>query len=236
MLLNEENIINLCSRNVPSVTVSLDGCKKKTVELFKTGLDFDRVVSNVKLLRKIARKNIGINTVFVATSANIGELIEYVDFCSDLGVDRIFVNGFLSYFPETSSLCLYSKTGNTKTYELFIKAYERAKEKGIFIQFPSLTAKPMGCGLTSYMCIDESGNVSPCIHLARKTPFALFSNTKVASPVIYGNVLDDEPVYIWNKKEYAEFRRKLKHQEIPGECALCADAYGVICSNRKLVP
>ena len=236
MLLDEGKIRNLSSRNVPSVAISLDGCKKKTVESFKTGMDFDKVVNNIRLLKRIAGKKIKVSTVFVATSLNVGELIDYVDFCSDLGVDCIFVNGFLSYLPESSNLCLYSKTGNTKIYELFVKAYEKAKERGISILFPSLTAKPMGCECTSCLCIDESGNVSPCIHLARKTPFALFSNITVASPVIYGNILNDDPLSVWNKKEYVDFRKKLKRSEIPNECALCADAYGVICSNKKLAP
>ncbi len=236
MMLNEDNILNLCSRNVPSVTISLDGCRKETVESFKTGADFNQIVTNIKLIKKLSKGKIVVNTVFVATIKNISELLEYIDFCSGLGITSIFVNGFFSYLPELSNLCLYSRTGNNKVYELFIKAYERAKEKGIFIQFPSLIAKPKGCGLTSFMCIDENGNVSPCIHLARKTPFSLFSNSKIVSPVIYGNVLRDEPYSLWNNKEYVSFRKKLMRSEIPDECSLCADAYGVICSNRKLTP
>lgn len=236
MMLNEDNILNLCSRNVPSITISLDGCRRETVESFKTGADFDRIIYNIKLINKLSKSRFVVNTVFVATSKNIEELLEYVDFCSDLGIANIFVNGFFSYLPELSDLCLYTRTGNSKVYELFIKAYEKAREKGIFIQFPSLIAKPRGCGLTSYMCIDENGNVAPCIHLARETPFSLFSNSKIISPVIYGNVLENDPNSIWNNKEYVKFRNKLRHCEIPNECTLCADAYGVICSNRKLTP
>lgn len=236
MLLNEENIRSLYSRNVPSITISLDGCRKETVESFKTGADFSRIINNIRLLKEIAGEKIKIYTVFIATRNNIDELLDYVDFCNDLGVNTIYINGFLSFLPELSNLYLYSKRGNPTVFNLFQLAHKKAKNKGIFIKFPSLTAKPRGCDLSSYMCINEKGDVSPCILLARKTPFELFSKTGTSSPVIYGNVLTEEPILIWNKKEYLDFRNKLRKSIIPEECVLCADAYSVICSQRTLKP
>ena len=235
MLLNESNVAKLSSRNVPSVTVSLDGCRKETVESFKTGADFDKIVGHIGSLKKISKRKIQLNTIFVATSSNVNELLEYVDFCSGLGVDNIFVNGFLSYRPELSRLSLYSKTGNTEVYGSFLKAQERARKRGISIQFPYLTAKARGCDAYAHMYIGENGDVSPCMHLARKTPFALFSETSVSSPVIYGNVLKDDPVSIWKKKEFSEFRNRQKRGEIPESCGYCGEAYGVIVSNFSAV-
>ena len=104
MLLNERNINELMRRNVSSIAISLDGYKKETVEAFKTNVNFDRLISNIRLLAKICKNRIEVNAVFVATRANIDELVEYVGFCKSLGIDRILVNGFQSFFHDFSHL------------------------------------------------------------------------------------------------------------------------------------
>ena len=236
MLLNEKSIKELLKRNVPSISISLDGCTAKTVESFKTNTRFDRVVSNISLLKKISNNKIELNVVFVATTENINELEEYVDFVKTLGVDRILVNGFMSFLPENSHLYLYAKQGNPEVQKIFQRVFEKAKRKNIDIEFPSLTAKPQGCAYTSIMNIDEKGNVSPCILLARKTPFELFSKSRIVEPVVFGNIFDNNPLSIWRDEKYSQFRTMLKNNIIPEECSLCADAYGISCSNRDLTP
>jgi len=233
MLLNERNINELMKRNVSSITISLDSYKKETVEAFKTNVNFDRLISNIRLLTKLCKNKIEVNVVFVATKANICELAEYVSFCKSLNIDRVLVNGLQSFSPEFSHLYLYSKQGNPEVQEIFQRAYDRAKNNDIDIEFPSLVAKPSSCGLHSTMTIDGKGNVAPCICLARKTPFELFSETKVLGPVVWGNVFDEDPLLIWRSKNSVQFRTKSKNKEVPGECSLCVDAYGVGCSNRS---
>lgn len=235
MLLDENNIANLCARNVPSITVSLDGFKKATVESFKTGSDFERIVNNIKLVKKVSKRKISLNTIFVATTFNVKELLEYVDFCGDLGVDTIFVNGFLSYKPESSGLSLYSKNGNPEIYSLFLKAGEKARKKGVSIQFPYLLARRRGCDAYPNMHIGENGDVSACMHLARQTPLVLFSDARINPPVIYGNVFKEDPLDIWRKKEFLEFRKKHQRGDVPEECSFCGEAYGVIVSNFSAI-
>jgi MoaA/NifB/PqqE/SkfB family radical SAM enzyme len=84
MLLDENRIYNLLKRGIYSYPISLDGCRKETVESFKTGVDFDRVVGNMKKLKEIKENGedrIRIHVNFVAHKGNIGELLDYVDFC-----------------------------------------------------------------------------------------------------------------------------------------------------------
>lgn len=231
MLLNEYNIRQICLRNIPSIAISLDGWKKETVERIKTGVDFDLVIRNIKTAKKIFGRKVHIETGFVATAININELVDYVDFCADLGVTSISVNGFLSFLPELKGLYLYSENGNDEVNKLFNLAGKRARKRGIFIRFPPLVAKPRGCNISSLLCIDEHGDVSPCIFLARKTPFELFSRTGFTSPLKFGNVLEDNPFSIWNKREFCNFRDQLKNASIPQECRFCPDAYGLICAT-----
>lgn len=236
MLLSEKNINELLKRRVPTITVSLDGCNAKTVESFKTNTNFNKVVNNISLVKKICKGKIEPGVVFVSTRDNIHELEEYVDFVKDLGVDRILVNGFLSFLPENAHLYLYSKQGNPEVQKIFRRAYEKAKRNNINIEFPSLKAEPQGCGYTSIMTLDEKGNVCPCIILARQTPFELFSDTCEAEPVIFGNIFDEDPLAIWKGEKSVRFRNMLDNKMIPKACALCADAYGVSCSNRNVKP
>ena len=235
MLLTGENIRELSKRNITSISISLDGCKKETVESFKTNTNFDKVVNNIGLLKGSFRNKVEICVVFVATKDNIDELVEYVDFCKMLNIDRILVNGFLSFLPENSHLYLYSEQGNLEVQRIFQLAHDSAKRQSIDIEFPSLIAKPSGCGLHSYMNINEKGDVCPCILLARKTPFELFSKSVTVQPVIWGNIFDADPFSIWKSKKSVQFRKMLQNKLIPNECHLCPDAYGVICSNRNSI-
>jgi len=236
MLLNEKNINELLKRNVRTISISLDGCHAKTVESFKTNTDFNRVVKNISLVKKICIDKIELGVVFVTTRENIHELEEYIDFVKELGVDRILVNGFLSFLPENSHLYLYSKEGNPEVQNIFHRAYKKAKRNNIQIEFPSLKAEPHGCGYTSIMTINEKGDVSPCILLARRTPFELFSQAYEVEPVLFGNIFDSDPQSIWESDISVRFRNMLKNKLIPKACSLCADAYGVICSNRDMKP
>ena len=83
------------------------------------------------------------------------------------------------------------------------------------------------------MNINEKGDVSPCILLARKTPFELFSKSDTVKPVIWGNIFDDDPLSIWKNKKSVQFRKMLKNNIVPYECSLCPNAYGVIHSSRN---
>jgi MoaA/NifB/PqqE/SkfB family radical SAM enzyme len=210
MLLSEKNVEELLKRKVPSITVSLDGCTAKTVESFKTNTKFDTVVSNIRRFKHISGERIKLNVVFVSTKNNIHELVDYVKFCKNLGVDRILVNGFMSFLPELSHLALYTIQGNSEVKEIFKQFYETAKRENIEVELPSLMTKPQGCGYTSIMTIDEKGNVSPCIILARKTPLALFFGSGVVGPVIFGNIFDSDAVSIWRSDENVRFRNMLK--------------------------
>lgn len=238
LLLTEKRVDELLSRkNIISISVSLDGVNKETVEKFKTGVRFDKVVNNIRTLRKKA-PNMVINVVFVATRDNYDALESYVDFCADLGVDAIFVNGFQSFTKEQASLYLYSPDGNDLAMEMFRRAARKAKEHRIGIVFPKLIPEEVGCERHSIMYVKDDGDVSPCVVLGYPTNLEFLGKFGSAKSVVFGNVFDEDPYQLWNKPEYVHFRSKLATPEkfgIPIECASCADAYGLVCSGRAPV-
>ena len=219
MLLNERNIIKLKERMPIDLGVSLDGCKKETVEKIKTGVKYDRVIRNMKLLKKY---EIAPRTIFVSSKDNIDELIEYVDFCSDLGVESIKVNTLIPYEVEKAPLTL----AGTKPVEYVDKIYRKAKlrayELGMDFFYRRTFVKPLGCGAASYtLQIDVEGNISPCSWYSKPTPFSLFGKTTTTKQVIWGNAAEDDIMKLWTKQNCVEFRKILHNRILPKGCKGC---------------
>ena len=128
---------------------------------------------------------------------------------------------------------LYTKEGNIYAQSQFDKAVLNAKANGQTINMPRLKPEELGCQSTETFFVDIHGNVAPCDFLGVTTPFTLFGDTLQSPPVLFGNILKEEPIEIYRKPAFKSFRRK--HQlgeELPEACLNCIDAYGLMCSNR----
>lgn len=230
MLLDEDRVDNLLERGVYDFLISLDGCRKETVESFKTGVDFDRVVNNVKMLRAKGGEKVRIRMNFVAHKNNIYELVDYVDFCGELGAREIVISGFTAYAPEMADWCLYSEDGIEHVDEVYRLAGQRAKELGMQITCRGTKLTPKGCGWAAdLMYIDKNGNIVPCVLLSKATRMVLLGRTGQTIPVIWGNVFEEDPYKIWTSQASVDFRRLLDGGKLPPECELCAIGYKVIC-------
>ena len=230
MLLDESRIDNLLKRKIYSFLISLDGCRKETVESFKTGVDFDRVISNMKKLKEKGGDEVTIVANFVAHKNNISELMDYIDFCKSLGVTSIIISGFISYTPEMADYCLYSESGIKEVDEVYSKAMQKAEAIGIELRHQGTKLEPRGCDYASGgMYIDKKGNIVPCSLLSRKTQMFLLDKAGASEQIIWGNVFEEDPYKIWTSKVSVDFRRLLHEKKLPRECALCAMGYKVIC-------
>ncbi len=91
-LLTDENIIKLLDSKPAIVSVSLDAVNKKIYESIRKGANFDQVIKNLKRLVQIKNKNnfpTEIYLFFVMQKSNTGELLEFLKFGEELGVDSI---------------------------------------------------------------------------------------------------------------------------------------------------
>jgi len=221
LLLNEKNILKLKEIGNIDLGISLDGHKKETVEKFKTGVNFDRVIRNLKLLKQ---HNVEYRTTFVSHKNNIEELVDYVDFVRDLGASSIKVNTLCPYDIQLSDKTLVSK-GKTELEEIervYVVAKKRANKLGIDLFYRRTYIEPLGCGYASYeMFIDMDGNVVPCNHFIRPDTFALFGKVIEPKQIRYGNVLDEDPIKIWKKSNCVSFRKTLHDRKLPTECSGC---------------
>jgi len=219
LLLNEKNILKLKERGNIDLGVSLDGCKKESVESFKTGVNFDRVIRNMKLLKK---HKMEVRTIFVSHKDNIDELLEYVDFCADLGVESIKVNTLMPYEVKFSPYTLAGTKPVKYVDNIYKEAKLRAYERGMDFFYRRTFIEPLGCGSASYtMQIDVEGNVSPCAWYTKDTPFSLFGKTTWTKRTIWGNLATDDPIDIWQNPKAVSFRKILHKRKLPKTCKGC---------------
>jgi MoaA/NifB/PqqE/SkfB family radical SAM enzyme len=213
-------------------TVSLDGVCKETVESFKTGACFDKIVSVVKRISTLSPK-IALNTVFVLHRNNANELVAYMDFVKGLGVKTVFVNNLLSFTEEMKTWVLYTPHGNPEIEKLFKEAVNRAVTNSQTLWLPAMKPRLLGCEQCEMLFIDPDGNVAPCDFLSVSTPFEMFGRTRQGKPVVFGNIFRQDVLTIYRSKRFKAFRQGHRSgRDVPVCCECCIDAYGLICSRR----
>ncbi len=230
LILDNNRIGKLLELDINSFVVSLDGCRRDTVQSFKTGTDFDRVVNNIISLKRLGNSRISLATNFVAHSGNIGELSEYVDFCHNLGVDKIHVSGFIPYSIEHIEKCLYSEEGMDHIEIIFKRSQEKAQKLGMQLTYRGTKLNPGVCVVAPrILYVDGNGNVVPCLQMGKRAPLILFNRVEMSGPVIWGNTLEQNPYRIWTGKESVNFRKKFFNHQLPKNCLCCPMGYDVIC-------
>lgn len=232
MELTAEKIALLEKYPVSEINISLDGCTKKTVEDFKTEVVFEKIIETIGLLRESSLKD-RLAVTFVAHQHNIHELPGLVDLANRLGVRQVYVSNILSFLPGLAPLALYTPQGNPRARALFDEAVKRAKKNRMSISMPRLKPEKMGCQAAETFFVDSNGNVAPCDFLAVSTPFTLWGETIRNPPVIFGNILREDPLQIYRSPRFKKFREAHRlGEELPEQCTHCIDAYGLMCSNR----
>ena len=236
MLVDRSKLEQLKRYPLHEFTVSLDGSTAKTVEAFKTGVRFDKVVDVVRMAVEIDL-GVPVGTVFVAHRGNIHELPDTVDLVADLGVRQLAVNNLLAFTPAFSDRTLYSDEEQDKYKAIFDQASERANQRGVTLLLPGLTPKLQGCSSAEILFVDTDGNVSPCDFLTVDTPFTFRGKTYQSGSLHFGNIMDQDALKIFRSKKLRAFRQAHRTgKQIPEQCLGCIDAYGLMCSNRAELP
>ena len=230
MLLTEDKIQKLLDREIYDISFSLDGCTKHTVESFKIGANFEQIINNIKRLKELGEGRARIHTLFVAHKENIHELLDYVDFCRDLGVMEIKVNGLWTHNMAMSKNSLWSVNGMPEIDELYRKAQARAEGYGIQWRHPETKMNPIGCFVDESMFISMDGDIVPCVFYSKETPMVLLDELAIHKPLSWGNVFGREPYDIWNSEESVNFRSLIHNNTLPEECKNCGMGYDVVCT------
>jgi MoaA/NifB/PqqE/SkfB family radical SAM enzyme len=234
MQLTEEKINLLEKYPISEINISLDGTTKEVVENFKTGVVYEKIIAALEKLSKSTLKD-KVAITFVAHKNNIHQLPDHLNLIHQFGVKTIYVSNLLSFTKENQDMVLYSKEGNSYADKIFEESIQVAKRNKQIIQLPLTKPKLKGCQACEAFFINHNGNVSPCDFLAVTTPFTLFGTTTQSAPVVFGNVLYDDPLAIYRSEAFVQFRHQHRvAKKLPPACESCIDAYGLMCSNRTI--
>ena len=234
MQLTPEKIAMLEKYPVTEMNISIDGTSKEVVEQFKNGVDFDKILLALERLAASSLRD-KVAVTFVAHKNNIQQLPDLLDMVHHYGVKTIYVSNLLSFTKENRDMVLYTREGNAEVEQIFQESIRRAEKNGQMLELPLTKPKLKGCQAVENFFVNYNGNVSPCDFLAVTTPFTLFGETLTSNPVVYGNVLYDDPIEIFRSDAFTDFRdRHRLAKDIPHACTKCIDAYGLMCSNRTV--
>jgi radical SAM protein with 4Fe4S-binding SPASM domain len=198
------------------IVFSIDGATADTFHTMRPGSNFEKVRENVK--RFAARRGGGKSPTFAAwtvvTKDNVAELPDIVSLCSELGLDHVTVQPFLTDWGKTemsehvrpleleterveSALSGARAAASTAAIDLHINEgdrYSRSKP----CQWP---------WQSSY--IAANGDVVPC---------CIIADADVAK---MGNVFEKPMTEIWNGPEYQTLRAKIRDHDLPSYCKDC---------------
>ena len=190
-----------------NLTISMDSCKKHTLEKIRRGINYDNLLQNIQNV--IAFRNsfqrehpeweatkIIVHSVLM--KSNLEELPEFVNFCYELGVDT-FEAYHIYVFDKTyadESLMFHKE----RTNEILDEAKQCAKTLGLPIGFakkfwlgdgesPQIEFKPCPW-VYKYALIEYDGTVRSCA---------------VPNHPIMGDLHKQSFKEIWNNEIYQEF-------------------------------
>ncbi|MCG8684167.1 MAG: radical SAM/SPASM family putative metalloenzyme maturase [Desulfobacterales bacterium] len=112
----------------------------------------------------------------------------------------------------------------TRISTLFERARQKANQYGIELVLPQIRPKIQRyCPFVEEdtFFVNWEGDVSPCYFLWHKYQAMRIGYTKTVNPVFFGNVLETDPLAIWNSDAFADFRAKVKTYDYPNCHSWC---------------
>lgn len=210
----------LISLKIDRILASVDGATKETYEKIRVGSDFKRVISNIKTLLELKRKERAffpqIDFHFIVCRENMKEVLPFIQLVASLDPSKSCTINFtrmLHPFEEVKELAV------TVPPELLVRAEKKAKELGILIRWSANTAaiKPpiKKCTEWTMPFIFVDGSVIPCCagNEANRRPFQV----KHA----LGNIFTTGFAQIWRSENYQNLRKMLGNGKTPATCSDC---------------
>jgi MoaA/NifB/PqqE/SkfB family radical SAM enzyme len=219
--LDREKIEHLVDVGFDKIYVSLDAATKETYQNLRLGSDWDRVVSNVKLLDRIKKERCEyfpeLYFHYIITKENVHEVKAYVKFVHDLGVDvrGVQFTKMLHAFPEVKHL----HVGVPDDFKR--EVIEEGEKYGVRVQFNINSAEeqnkpPMStCTVWVQPFIFVDGTVVSCC--SQNEQNARDWQRRVS----LGNVFEQDFRSIWYGRKYERLRKDLESGKCPEACERC---------------
>ena len=249
LLLTEKRSLQFIRAGLDMLWVSLDGSSPESYADVRLGSSLPQVLENLNTLRKIRYKatdidntkpNLGI--AFVAMKDNIADLPEVLKLGISLGAKQFSISNVLAHTPELHEQILYKRTvfnaatrqtaafpvvnlprmdwNNftkdvlvdifSRKYRLELAGYElnRAVDSCPFIEQGSTSVR-------------WDGSVCPCLPLLHTNQHYFGKQMRRAQTHVFGNVLQNDVLEIWNSERYADLRERVQRFDF-SSCTFCS--------------
>ncbi|PLX27413.1 hypothetical protein C0583_03820 [Candidatus Parcubacteria bacterium] len=226
--ISDEHIDCIVKSGLNLINVSLDSTNKETYIKVRKSDAFERIISNIKKLQA-KKKELGLSTPhlrlsFVIEKNNYTEMIAFYEQAKSLGADAVLFQIFNTFDQEKGEL--FEGVNMKKLEEMLLEISVLEKEykspatnieflksrieeiKNIYNKKVQNSVKKCIMPWVS-LYVSVEGDVRYCCIFSAKR-FSL------------GNIYEvDDIMEIYNKKEYQDFRRRLKEGKLPDK--VCAD-------------
>lgn len=225
----------LISSGLDSIAFSIDGGKKETFEAIRVNARFDKVQRNIRRLME-AKAAAGVQRPWIAMGlvlmkTNVGELADVVRLCHELGIKTLNAENVFTWTEEMEqALPLYN--GMTAAEEAAIEEAKKvARELDINLELPGFVLKDPGpCSYRpqDHFVVTWEGDLRPCCNLFHPYQYVFQGEKKFAHEATMGNLLEEGFKSIWDKPDYAAFRKANETGiGLPEVCQDCLFSRGV---------
>lgn len=230
LVMDEATAIKTANSGMDLIAFSLVGTDKASNNA-RAGADFEKVCASIKILKKALKdsdQSMEIRLAYLLLGDRIAAIERLPELMESLEVDMAVIST-LDYLalPEQVKLAFFPDEMEkiARTREILEGVASRAQALGRQVHFslPSPTEQKYkgGCreNIAKTLYVDADGDISPCVYL--NVP-----GSKIAEKIrIFGNVLQDDPLAIWKKGEFASFRKNLLNGQPDASCLDCPKRY-----------
>ncbi len=232
--MDEELAARIVSSGIDIIAFSLTGTDENSNRA-RVGVPFSRVEEAVQTLQKVRRAKNGVHLELHLAYLMLASQVENVRRLPELmdrwGIHAAVVST-MDYVPTpelaAESFTPHEREKIERARAVLEEVGQRVRDSGrdFFASLPAEKPAP-SCRERAHrtMYIDAEGQVSPCVYL--NVP------TKGEAPrkTVFGHLLKEGPLDIWNKLEYAAFRANVQTENPPEPCRFCAKRFEAPCAR-----
>lgn len=216
------------------VAFSLVGTDEKS-NAARAGVPFSRVEEAVRLLQKVRRKKNGvhleIHLAYLMLASNVEAVRDLPCLMDEWGVHAAVIST-MDYIPSPEMASEAFAPHEREKIEAARSVLEetgaavRALGRDFYASLPAAEPAPC-CRERAHrtMYVDAEGQISPCVYL--NVPIA----EEIPGRTVFGQVAGENPMAIWGKKEYADFRAAVQTADPPASCRSCAKRFEAPCAG-----
>jgi MoaA/NifB/PqqE/SkfB family radical SAM enzyme len=227
----------LLDLGVDLVAVSVAGARPETHAHIRVGSDLCLLLEHVAgLLARRGRRGASrpkVEFSYLMTPSSLAELPALVETAGQLGVDEVYTTN-VDYAPgpeQEAMMAFASAADRDRLRALVSEAEEAARRLGLgFRPYPLEPEEVSVCegNPLQILFVSSDGWVSPCTYMGlagRTTIPRRFQGQAASVPRLrFGNVLEDDLMTIWERREYRTFRRQFASRKAGGAVALLMNA------------